>query len=60
VDLLSKIRDVLRPKPLTAEQLEARTEAIVIQEQRLQDRASQKSPGAQVYRSGGPHVTSTS
>ena len=51
--IVDKIRNALRRKPLTDEDLAARAEAKIIREQMLQDRMSQRTPGGQNYRSGG-------
>jgi hypothetical protein len=50
--ILGKIKGALRRRPLTAENLAARAEAKIVQEQMLQDRLSQGSSGGQNYRSG--------
>jgi hypothetical protein len=49
--ILSKIKNALRRRPLTEEELAAHAEAKLAREQMLQDRLSQETPGG-VYRSG--------
>jgi hypothetical protein len=51
--VFQRLKDALRRRPLTEEDLAAHAEAKVAREQMLQDRLSQESRGGQTYRSGG-------
>jgi hypothetical protein len=53
MSIIDKIRNALRRKPVTDEELAAHAEAKVAREQMLQDRLSQETAGGQSYRSGG-------
>jgi len=53
MSIMDKIRNALRRKPPTDEELAARVEAEAVREQMLQDRLSQETAGGQSYRSGG-------
>jgi hypothetical protein len=52
MSIFAKVKQALRRKPLTAEDLAAQAEAKVVREQMLQDRLSQESRGGETYRSG--------
>lgn len=53
MSLVQKLRDKLRRRPLTAEEIAARTEAKLLHEQNLEYRTSADRNLGRVYRPGG-------
>lgn len=53
VSIFQKLKDALRRRPRTDDDLAARAETNAVREQMLQDRLSQVTRGGKDYRSGG-------